>query len=154
MADGRVFLVDHSALHGLPVAPGRFLTAPMGLFYRDAEDRLMPLAIQLGPDPARDLTFTPLDPPGLWQIVKAHFQCADMAWHEGVVHLLRTHLIIEAIRVSAARTLPKQHPLDGLLDPHFRGTLPLNYLARTVLLAPGGGSIRRCPQPTPGWWRR
>ncbi len=142
IADGRVFIVDHTAIDGISVKPGRYLTAPMALFYRDAGDRLMPLAIQLGPKPVsvggEALTFTPLDAPGLWQLVKAHFQCADMAWHEGVVHLLRTHLIIEAIHIAASRALPEQHPLYGLFQPHFRGTIPLNYLARTVLLAPNG----------------
>ena len=45
---GRLYLLDLSILEHVPVAPGRFLCAPMCLFYVDGRSRLMPLAIQLG----------------------------------------------------------------------------------------------------------
>lgn len=65
-------------------------------------------------------------------------QSADGTYHEVVAHLTRTHLVMETFWVAANRTLPAQHPLYQLLQPHFTGTIQINHDARSTLLAPGG----------------
>jgi hypothetical protein len=136
--DGRLYLLDLSDLENVPVVPGRFLCAPMCLFYVDERSRLMPLAIQLGPSPDSGPIFTPNDDPWLWRTVKTHVQCADAQVQECASHLLRTHLVMETVAVAMHRQLSVAHPLHQLLAPHCRFTMAINHAARTKMLAPGG----------------
>lgn len=147
MGEGRLFFCDWPGLVGTPVTLGRFLTAPSALFFTDAIGTLMPLAIQLDrtatyrPETGTEeppVVFTPADERWLWLTARAHVQCADAAWHETVVHLFRTHLIMETFWVAANRGLSPQHPIHRLLAPHFDGTISINHKARTELIAPGG----------------
>lgn len=135
----RLFIVDYEALAGLNKVMGRFQEAPIGLFWRDQNNHLMPLALQLGQSPAEaPVIFTPKDEHWLWLMARSHFQCADGTYHEIIAHLARTHLVMETFWVAAARTLPPQHPLHELLRPHFTGTIEINAEARGKLIAPGG----------------
>ncbi|NCG21317.1 MAG: hypothetical protein GWP91_20095 [Rhodobacterales bacterium] len=139
LAEGRLFVCDYVALDGIPLVYGRFLTAPIALFWLDNRRRLMPLAIQLGQDPTEAKhIFTPNDPKWTWLLARAHMQAADASYHETVAHLTRTHLVMETFWVAACRSLPAEHPLHVLLQPHFTDTLEINHEARTVLIAPGG----------------
>ena len=139
LAEHRLFLLDYEILHGLPPVFGRFCVAPMALFWRDDQGRLMPLAIQLGQSPAEaPVIFTPKDEHWTWLLARSFVQCAEGAYHEVVAHLCRTHLVMESVWVATARSLPLQHPVYQLLQPHFSGTLDINHKARTSLLAPGG----------------
>lgn len=139
LAEHRLFLLDYEILHGLTPTYGRFCVAPMALFWRDDKGRLMPLAIQLGQSPAEaPVIFTPRDDHWTWLLARSFVQCAEGAYHEVVAHLCRTHMVMESIWVATARTLPMQHPVYALLQPHFTGTLDINHKARTSLLAPGG----------------
>jgi arachidonate 15-lipoxygenase len=135
---GRLYLLDLSILEHVPVVPGRFLCAPMCLFYVDKRSRLMPLAIQLGPSPDAAPIFTPHDDPWLWRTVKTHVQCADAQVQECASHLLRTHLVMETVAVAMHRQLSVAHPLHQLLAPHCRFTMAINHAARTKMLADGG----------------
>ena len=136
---GRLYLTDHRLMNGVPTMLGRYLTAPMALFWVDDQRRLMPLAIQLGQQPSPTTPiFTPADDPWLWLTARTHVQSAEAAYHEAVVHLLRTHLMMETIWVATVRSLPPQHPVFALLEPHFTGTIKINESARRVMLAPGG----------------
>ena len=135
---GRLYLLDLAILDGIAAAPGRFLCAPMCLFYVDGQSRLMPLAIQLGQSPADGPIFTPLDDPWLWRTAKTHVQCADSQVQQCVSHLLRTHMVMETIAVATHRQLGAAHPLHQLLMPHCRFTLAINRAARTKMIAPGG----------------
>jgi hypothetical protein len=137
-SDGRLYLLDLSILDQIPVVPGRFLCAPMCLFYVDERSRLMPLAIQLGSSPDAGPMFTPHDDPWLWRTVKTHVQCADAQVQECASHLLRTHLVMETVAVAMHRQLSVAHPLHQLLAPHCRFTMAINHSARTRMLAPGG----------------
>jgi hypothetical protein len=138
-AEHRLFLLDYRILDGLQPVFGRFCTAPMCLFWREDSGRLMPLAIQLGQSPAEaPIIFTPRDDPWLWLLARTFVQSADGTYHEVVAHLCRTHLVMESIWVAAARSLPAQHPVFALLQPHFTGTLDINHKARMTMLAPGG----------------
>jgi arachidonate 5-lipoxygenase len=135
---GRLYLLDLSILEQVRVVPGRFLCAPMCLFYVDERSRLMPLAVQLGPSPNAGPIFTPHDDPWLWRTVKTHVQCADAQVQECASHLLRTHLVMETVAVAMHRQLSVAHPLHQLLAPHCRFTMAVNHAARTKMLAPGG----------------
>jgi len=146
--EGRLFMCDWEALVGVPVTLGRYLTAPTALFWSDESQKLMPLAIQLDRDqtapppgmgdPGDPLVFTPKDDPWLWLTARTHVQSADAAYHESVVHLLRTHLIMETVWVATNRGLAPQHPIHRLFAPHFAGTIAINYKARNELIVPGG----------------
>lgn len=144
---GRLFICDWAQLVDVPVTLGRFLTAPTALFWVDENQQLMPLAIQLDRDvttppetelPGPPVVFTPADDPWLWLTARTHVQSADAAFHETVVHLLRTHLVMETTWVAANRGLAPQHPVHQLLAPHFAGTIAINHKARTELIVPGG----------------
>jgi Lipoxygenase len=135
---GRLYLLDLSILDQVPVVPGRFLCAPMCLFYVDERSRLMPLAVQLGSSPDAGPIFTPHDDPWLWRTVKTHVQCADAQVQECASHLLRTHLVMETVAVAMHRQLSVAHPLHQLLTPHCQFTMAINHAARTKMLAPGG----------------
>ena len=140
LGEGRLFLCDWRELEGAPTALGRFLTAPMALFWSNDKNDLMPLAIQLGQGmtPEESVIFTPADEPWLWLTARTHVQSADAAYHEVVIHLLRTHLMMETVWVSVCRGLPPQHPVHELLAPHFFGTININHKARTEMIVPGG----------------
>ena len=141
---GRLFLCDWHELQGVPVNLGRFLTAPMALFWIDDRGVLMPLAIQLGQEPQRErpgddpVVFTPADDRWLWLAARTHVQTADAAYHEVLAHLFRTHLVMETVKVALCRSLPPKHPIHELLEPSFEGTININYKARNDLIAPGG----------------
>jgi len=135
---GRLYILDLAILDGIASAPGRFLCAPMCLFYTNERSQLMPLAIQLGQSPAAGPIFTPQDDPWLWRTAKTHVQCADAQVQECVSHLLRTHMVMETIAVSTHRQLSIAHPLHQLLIPHCRFTMAINHSARTKMLAPAG----------------
>ena len=62
---------------------------------------------------------------------------ADSNYHELVSHLGRTHLFAEPFVIATKRQLPTNHPLRILLEPHFEGTILINYGAHKTLIAPG-----------------
>ena len=139
---GRLFWCDYRVLEGISVKRGRHLAVPMVLFYKPADARLRPVAIQLqqrgGPDVP---IFTPRDGADgnwLWTAVKAYVQSADAQVHEVVEHLVRAHMIVEVFEIAMHRALPKVHPIHKLLDPHMEYTMAVNNSARTKMLAPAG----------------
>jgi Lipoxygenase len=69
-----------------------------------------------------------------WRYAKQCAQSADWIRHEIATHLTHTHLIEEAILVAANRTLPIDHVVFRLLEPHWFRTLPLNAAARQTLV--------------------
>jgi arachidonate 15-lipoxygenase len=144
---GRLFMCDWQDMVDVPVTLGRFLTAPTALFWTNESGTLAPLAIQLDRDtttppetgqPGPPIVFTPADDPWLWLTARSHVQSADAAYHETVIHLLRTHLVMETVWVAVNRGLAPQHPIHQLLAPHFAGTIAINYKARNELIVPGG----------------
>jgi arachidonate 15-lipoxygenase len=144
---GRLFQVDYSVLWDsrvqsriLPAPSPRQLAAPTCLFWTDDRGTLMPLAIQLMPRSVSGYNpvFTPQSPPYDWLMARAHVTAADAHLHEGIYHLLETHLVNGAVALGMYRQLHPDHPLRQLLEPHYEYTLAINKLAETRLLNLGG----------------
>jgi arachidonate 15-lipoxygenase len=148
--EGRLYLADYALLDG--VATGttdgidKFLAAPLALFAVDSAGRLRPIAIQCGqvPDAAHPI-FTPADG-WRWRMAQTTVQTADANHHEGVAHLARTHMVMEATKLALERQLAQNHPLYSLLWVHCETTLAINESAKTSLIAPGG-TVDRCFAP-------
>lgn len=145
LGEGRLFGTDHRILEGVPTGTWhfgtkrKFIYGPRALFaWREQSIEtpgyLFPVAIQCetgGP------VFTPAD--GVrWKMAKLTVQIADGNLHESVLHLGRTHLVMEALTLASRRNLAPQHPLMVLLAPHLEGTLTINDQAAHNLIAVGG----------------
>jgi arachidonate 15-lipoxygenase len=141
--EGRLYLADYQLLEGVENGrfPGgqKYLYAPLALFaVPPGKTKLVPVAVQCRQGPAPDNPiFTPDDGYN-WLIAKTIVEIADGNVHEAVAHLGRTHLLIEPFVIATHRQLAANHPLYLLLEPHFEGTLAINYQAHTHLVAPGG----------------
>ena len=144
----RLYLIDYAELASLQ--PGttdgaqKYLNLPMALFaVPKGGSSLVPVAIQLGQDPATSAQFLRADSDAdptwwSWQMARAFVQVAEGNYHELFVHLARTHLVVEAFAVATHRQLAPEHPLNVLLLPHFEGTLFINNAAAGSLIAAGG----------------
>lgn len=144
LAEGRAFFCDYSVLAdaqagSVPFGP-KSVAAPYVLYaVPRGGGRLRPVAIQCRPVPG------PLNPvfnPShgvAWLMAKTAAQAADGNLHQAVMHLARTHLVMEAFYLAMVRCLAQPHPLYHLLHPHFEGTLSINEAAHQALMADGGG---------------
>ncbi|CAI5638824.1 unnamed protein product [Oreochromis niloticus] len=140
---GNIFLCDYKLLDGVESntinGNKQFLTAPLVLLWKNNDDHLVPVAIQLKQKPKEDNPiFYPSDSEYDWLIAKMFVRSANFNLYELNAHLLRTHLLAEVFAVSLLRNLPMVHPLYKLLIPHTRYTLNINFLARMLLISKGG----------------
>jgi len=136
----KLFIVDLEVLKDNKTKEGFKLCAPICLLYLNKDDQLLPVAIQLYQEPGdNNPIFTPNDDPNLWTLVKMWFNHADAAYHEALVHLGCTHLLMEGVYLATHRQLSPSHPIYKLLAPHFLYLLAINTLAVTSLVSPGGG---------------
>lgn len=140
LADGRLYMVDYQGQQ--PIMNGtcpewqKYAFEPRALFaVPPGGGKLVPVAVQCGRETGRDQVYTPRDGDA-WLLARTVVQVADGNFHELVAHLGRTHLTIEPFTVATERTLPASHPLRALLDPHFEGTLFINWAAGAFLTAP------------------
>lgn len=150
LEEGRLFWEDYVELESVAAVPGnengkkKTVFAPLVLFVlpRNAK-QIVPVAIQCGQDGSQFPTFIATrdkhDPLYWgWQFAKSVAQVAATNYHELFAHLARTHLVLEAFTVATHRELAPDHPLNILLLPHFEGSLFINNLAASSLIAPGG----------------
>ena len=149
IAEQRLYLADYAALDGIPAGTTRdlqkYVCAPRALYAAASDRRLRPIAIQLGQTPDAAM-FGPSDG-WRWRMAMQLVQIADANLHEGIYHLGRTHLVMEAVKVSMERQLDESHPLHRLLHAHLETTLAINHSAKTSLIAPGG-TVDHCFAPT------
>ncbi|KAF5658675.1 lipoxygenase 1 [Fusarium heterosporum] len=69
-----------------------------------------------------------------WRYAKTCSQVSDWIRHEVGVHLTKAHMIEEALIVSTHRTIPMEHIVFQILQPHWYKTLSLNAAARSTLV--------------------
>jgi arachidonate 15-lipoxygenase len=141
--EGRLYLADYRDLQGIELGTFRkaakFLSAPLALFAVDKHSgELVAIAIQCEQVPGPDNPIFTRHDGRAWTLAKTVVQTADANVHEAVSHLGRTHLFMEPFVIATERQLAANHPLRLLLRPHFEGTLAINELAYSRLLAPGG----------------
>ncbi|XP_039603059.1 polyunsaturated fatty acid lipoxygenase ALOX8-like isoform X2 [Polypterus senegalus] len=140
---GNIFLVDYKLLDGIKAnvinRDQQYLPAPICLLYKNTNNQMLPIAIQLMQRPGpENPVFLPSDPEHDWMLAKMYTRSADFSYHQLVSHLLHTHLLAEVFCMATYRQLPSVHPLFKLLMPHLRYTLQINILARKRLLGKGG----------------
>ena len=135
--NGQVYAVDFTMLHGVPatryLGRQKYVCGARGIF-TTRERSLVPVGIQLEPGGP---VITPRDGTK-WAMARYFLQVADANIHETMEHLGRTHMVMEAVGVSAHRQLDGDHPLWLLLQPHLIGTFAINASAKTGLIAPKG----------------
>ena len=51
---------------------------------------------------------------------------------------LFTHATVEPFIIATKRQLSAMHPVNKLLEPHFKDNMQINTLARSILLSAGG----------------
>ena len=143
---GNIYLINHDILEGVPT--GNYpcggsgeeskldLAVPFCLFYNGTDDRLRPIAIQLGQEPGPKFPiWTPNDGEHAWLLAKIWFRNADYQVHQMVSHLAYTHLLIEPFAVATFRCLPPQHPIHKLLREHLQFVIAINTIGRARLIS-------------------
>jgi len=132
--NNRVFIQDYRILDGVPLLEGKWITAPIILFYINEEDKFLPVAIQLYQQPNSEWNpiYTPKDGDA-WLYAKIAVGCADFGYFEAITHYGKTHFFTEPIIIATARNLALNHPVHLLLQPHFKYHLGINCLGRDSL---------------------
>ncbi|XP_072261572.1 hydroperoxide isomerase ALOXE3-like isoform X1 [Pyxicephalus adspersus] len=143
LQNGHIFLADYEVLQGVPSntinGKPQYIAAPLCLLWKNPQDQLVPIAIQLSQTPGENVPiFLPSDSENDWLLAKIWVRSADFQVHEVDTHLLRTHLLAEVFSVATTRQLPMGHPVYKLIIPHLRYTLEINVFARKQLIGPNG----------------
>lgn len=53
-------------------------------------------------------------------------------------HRLKAHAVVEPFIIATRRQLSTMHPIHRLLDPHFKDTMHINAIARSIIVNGGG----------------
>lgn len=124
----------------------RFACAAVSLFHLSSAGKLHPLAIVVDYKESMEksvVIFNKRSSPGSnsseatdwpWRYAKLCAQVSDWSRHEIAVHLVNTHFIEEVVIVATHRSIPAEHPVFNLLEPHWLKTLSINAAARATLV--------------------
>ncbi|KAH7681305.1 Linoleate 9S-lipoxygenase protein [Dioscorea alata] len=150
MNQWRIFILDHHD-YLMPYlrrinAEGVCMYASRTLLFLKQDATLKPIAIELslpGNKEGEEISrvFTPATEGtegALWQLAKAHVAANDSGHHQLISHWLHTHAAVEPFIIATRRQLSAMHPIHKLLEPHFKDTMHINALARSILLNAGG----------------
>ncbi|CAJ1067409.1 polyunsaturated fatty acid 5-lipoxygenase-like [Xyrichtys novacula] len=144
MEAGNIYIVDYELIDGISANTTdpctlQYLAAPICLLYKNARNKILPIAIQLCQTPGEDAPiFLPTDSQYDWLLAKIWVRSADFQHHQTITHLLRTHLMTEVFAIAMYRQLPAVHPVYKLLIPHIRFTIAINTKAREQLICECG----------------
>lgn len=140
LASKRIFITDYEIMKDLPTRGKDFVVcAPIGLFFVNYKEELLPIAIQLYQDKANDNpVFLPNDPKYTWMMAKMWFNNADSGYHQAITHLGFTHVIMEGVAATTNAYLSQSHPIFKLLAPHFLYLMAINTRALEKLISPDG----------------
>ncbi|KAL4159134.1 hypothetical protein PRNP1_004905 [Phytophthora ramorum] len=121
--DVSVSRVESEAEH----KPLKYLPSVIGYFCFN--EQLLPLAIKLIDS---DLTYTPFDSPGEWQLAKTALNAAEVTFQQ-MQHFSESHTLSIPICVELYRALAEKHPVRALLLRHFALDFGLEQQAGVVL---------------------
>ncbi|MCB9683190.1 MAG: hypothetical protein H6733_17120 [Alphaproteobacteria bacterium] len=157
IAARRLWMVRHTATHGVPSKPGTTLCSPHTLFLVRDDGRLVPVAIQLFVD--SDVVFTPKDDvdahgnrTNRWLVAKMFVTNVDAQVYTLFTHTTLTHLVVEAAWGAMCRTVSARHPVRAFLAPHTEVTHVIGEMFRTYYAQPRGELVRLHQAGFEGSW--
>ncbi|XP_036361589.1 polyunsaturated fatty acid lipoxygenase ALOX15B-like [Octopus sinensis] len=134
----RLFYTDLEILDGVIHRKEYDMCAPIALFMLDSNDDLTPIAIQLQQDKRQgNPVFLPTDDESVWTLAKMWYNMADANYHQCVVHLGLTHMLMQIVIAHMHRNIFPTHPLFKILAPHTYLLMLINDFAFKKLINPG-----------------
>ncbi|XP_068123002.1 hydroperoxide isomerase ALOXE3-like isoform X2 [Hyperolius riggenbachi] len=144
MQGGNIFLADYKFLQDIPANKSvngkqQYVAAPMCLLWKNPQDQLVPIAIQLSQIPGENSPiFLPSDNEYDWLLAKMWVRNSEFHIHELVTHYNQVHLLAGTFSVATNRQLPMSHPVYKMMIPQLRFTLNINILSLDKLVGAGG----------------
>ncbi|XP_016402321.1 arachidonate 5-lipoxygenase-like, partial [Sinocyclocheilus rhinocerous] len=116
---GNIYIADYAVLEGVQANATdpdtqQYLAAPFCLLYKNSQNEIIPIAIQLSRQTTAGVgntVFLPSDNQYDWMLAKMWVKCSDFNVHQLETHLLRTHLTSEVFAIAMYRQLSAVHPI-------------------------------------------